>query len=44
MKTIILTISSLMLISCSFTGKYATDKQTFDWTTNISIPVEMFKK
>jgi hypothetical protein len=44
MKKIALLISVLALASCSFSGKYASDTQTFDWTTTIVIPVEDCKK
>lgn len=44
MKTIVFAITTLALASCTFSGKYSSATQTFDWTTMIIIPVEDCKK
>ena len=44
MKKIILATSFLVLSSCTFSGKYTSATQNFDWTSSIVIPVEECKK
>lgn len=44
MKTFALLISLVTLASCSFSGKYSTDSQNFDFTSTLIIPVEECKK
>lgn len=44
MKKIAVIVSFLALASCTFSGKYTSASQNFDWTTTIIIPVEDAKK
>ena len=44
MKTFALIATALALTSCTFSGKYTSATQNFDWTTSIVIPVEECKK
>lgn len=44
MKKIAVIVSFLALASCTFSGKYTSPNQNFDWTTTIVIPVEDVKK
>ena len=44
MKKLALVITALTLSSCSFSGKYVSPSQNFDWVSTIVLPVEDCKK
>ena len=44
MKTFALIVTALVLTSCTFSGKYTSATQNFDFTTSVVIPVEEYKK